>query len=280
MKKSLIALAIAAASTSAFAAADISGQIKVIVAGDNYTPSFDNELTAKTSDDLGGGLSAFGQVTLDLDATAADANQMKDMKVGVKGAFGTVIAGRMETIMEGVVSEQFNDGASVHTGVTQTESNLTAIGRVNAVAYVSPTVNGFHVAVAGTLDGADTDLFTHVDMAAVYDLGTLKLIAAKTDFATGDDITAYTASYGMGDVTIAAGRFEQGTADDTIVSVNYKMGPIGLYAAHKSSSATDGDVTSLKATYALSKSTAVWVGNRSKQGANADVTHFGIITKF
>jgi predicted porin len=300
MKKTLIAAGIAAVIAAPVAMADvsISGQVKYTLVdtdnGNDFAPSFDNALTFKASEDLGNGLTAFAQITLDTDSATSAANGItnnKDQKVGLKGSFGTFVAGHMETLTEGAVSSMMDDGLSSHSENAQLESALTAVGRVDAVAYVSPTFNGFHFAVAGT-NAADTNRFTNNDIAVVYENGPLTIKASRVDVRDSYETSVVGASYSMGDAKISAMYVEKdfdaaGTADleDKIVRLDYKLpGNNSLILGYKDvdqESSTRGDVTSVKLTHSFSKRTAAYIGHRSKDASTAgDVNYIGMIHKF
>jgi len=127
-KKTLIAAAVATVASTAAMAGDssVSGQVKYTLAdtdgaATDWAASFDNSITFKSTEDLGNGLTAFAQITIDTDvdtdttATAATAVAStgaieKDAKLGVKGAFGTIVAGRMEYLIQGAFSSKMDDG--------------------------------------------------------------------------------------------------------------------------------------------------------------------------
>jgi predicted porin len=301
MKKTLIAAAIAAVAAApvvANADATISGQIKYTLVdtdnGNDFAPSFDNAVTFKVSEDLGNGLTAFGQITLDTDAATSAGNGIsnnKDQKLGLKGSFGTFVAGHMETLTEGAVSSMMDDGLSSHSENAQLESSLTAIGRVDALAYVSPTYNGFHFAVAGT-NAADTNRITNKDIAVVYENGPLTVKASRVDVRDNYETSVVGASYSIGDAKISAMWVEKdfdaaGTADqeDKIYRLDYKLPGnnsiiLGLKDVDQESS-NRGDVTSVKLTHSFSKRTAAYVGHRSKDASGSgDVNYIGMIHKF
>ena len=301
MKKTLVALAVAGivAAPAAFADVTISGQVKVIVAdaenndAGDFAPGFDNYIYFKASEDLGNGMSAFAEMGFDTDTSAGiSANDSsKDQKVGLKGGFGTVVVGRMETLMEGALSSRFDDGMSSHGANNQLESSITAIGRVNALAYVSPSFNGFHAAIAGTLNGADDGLTQHHDLLAAYDNGPISVVVGYTDFdapgaANDGDITAVAGSYAMGPAKVSLGYFTTDDGADTadmIARLDYKFGNNSILVGFKSTEdkgASGEDVTSLKFTHHFSKRTAAWIGYRDKDMDDANVTHFGLVHKF
>ena len=300
-KKTLIAAAVATiASTAAMADVSISGQVKVTVADNDtsdHAASLDNSLTFKSSEDLGNGLTGFAQITLDTDvdtdttasaeaAVASTGTIEKDAKVGIKGGFGTVVIGRMETLTEGAVSSMMDDGGS-HGNL---ETGLTSLGRYNAIAYVSPTVNGLHVAAAGTMDGTDSGMFKHTDVLVAYDNGPLSLKAARTSVEAGAsdyDVTSLAASYKIGDLKLSALSVEKdvdgGTSErDNMYRADYSMGNNSILLGRIDDDTANSDITTIKLTHKFSKRTAVWIGHRDKGTAIAggDTTHFGMIQKF
>jgi predicted porin len=291
MKKTLIAAGIAAVMAAPVAMADVSvsGQVKYTLVdsdgGNDFAPSFDNSLTFKASEDLGNGLSAFAQITLDTDDLNNASNMGKDQKLGLKGSFGTLVAGRMETLTEGAVSSMMDDGLSSHGNNANLESSYTNIGRVNAVAYVSPTVNGFHAAIAGT-NAADEDRFANNDIALVYENGPFTLKAARLDLRDTREVITIGASYSMGDAKVSVMTVENdpdagSSVRDNMFRLDYKMGNNSLIVGFKDTDkdSADGDVTSVKLTHSFSKRTAAYIGHRNKD-EDADVNYIGMIHKF
>jgi predicted porin len=114
MKKTIIAAAIATViAAPAMADVSVSGVVeqsfeKVDVdTMDDWNGYTDSGLTFKASEDLGNGLTAFAQISLDTDnqdSATRTGNSEKDSKVGIKGGFGTVVVGRMEDFTEGVMA--------------------------------------------------------------------------------------------------------------------------------------------------------------------------------
>ena len=295
-KKTLIAAAVATlASSVAMADVSISGAVEqtftdIAGTGSAWTGSTDSSLTFKASEDLGNGLTAFAQITLDTDAingaadTTTNQSSEKDAKLGVKGAFGTIVAGRMEYLIQGAFSSKMDDGG----GNNNLESNLTNLGRANAVAYVSPTVNGVHVAMAGNNDGTATGMFNNKEILVAYANGPLNVMASKVDVKDNSDMTSLYASYAIGDAKVSAMTVDrdydagQGTdARDSMYRLDYTMGSNVVTVGTRDAEATADDMDIVKLTHKLSKRTAVWVGHRNKgTGYAGDVTHFGMIHKF
>ena len=314
-KKTLIAAAVATlASSVAMADVSVSGQVKTYFVttdatsagndGKDWAPVTDTAIDFKASEDLGNGLTAFAQITLDTDAINASAtdtttNQSseKDSKLGLKGGFGTLVMGRMETLSEGAVSSMMDDGGALESPL------ITGFARYDAIAYVSPTVNGLHAAIAGTTNGdaittTDKDgdgMFQHIDFVVAYDNGPLSVKVARADIDAADnstanyDVTTIAASYKIGALKVSAMNvekdFDDTTADlgDDIYRLDYTMGNNSILLGHRSNDAgtggTSNDLTSLKLTHKLSARTAAWVGVRDVE-SGADQTHFGMIHKF
>jgi predicted porin len=297
MKKTLIAAGIAAvvAAPAAFADVSISGQVKYTMTDNDtkeWDPSFDNALTFKASEDLGNGLTAFATMAIEMDGSSKNADgdlSNKDAIVGIKGSFGTVMAGRMETLTEGKIMSKMDDGSG---GNVEVSSNASSSTRYQAVAYVSPTINGFHAAVAG-VQGVDGNgdstfndgMFQHMDYALFYDNGPLSVFASKEDIDGGSasDSTTFGASYSMGDLKGTFLTIDNDTNDrDNMYRLDYKMGNNSILIAHLDDDTANSDITSIKLTHSFSKRTAVWVGIRDKGSAvsGGDDTHLGMIHKF
>jgi predicted porin len=78
-KKTLIAAAVATVASTAAMAGDssVSGQVKYTLAdtdgaATDWAASFDNSITFKSTEDLGNGLTAFAQITIDTDVDTTD----------------------------------------------------------------------------------------------------------------------------------------------------------------------------------------------------------------
>ena len=314
-KKTLIAAAVATlASSVAMADVSVSGQVKTYFVttdatsagndGKDWAPVTDTAIDFKASEDLGNGMSVFAQISLDTDAinasttdTTTNQSSEKDSKLGLKGGFGTLVMGRMETLSEGAVSSMMDDGGALESPL------ITGFDRYDAIAYVSPTVNGLHAAIAGTTNGdaittTDKDgdgMFQHIDFVVAYDNGPLSVKVARADIdaaansTANYDVTTIAASYKIGALKVSAMNvekdFDDTTADlgDDIYRLDYTMGNNSILLGHRSHDAgtggTSNDLTSLKLTHKLSARTAAWVGVRDVE-SGADQTHFGMIHKF
>jgi len=315
MKKTLIAAGIAAvvAAPAAFADVKVSGVVEqsfsdtdLNIGGtsttDEWVGTSDNSLTFKASEDLGNGMTAFASITIDADNSSTNS---KDNVVGLKGAFGTVVAGRMEDFTEGKIMSRMTlegdgsaGGGSVENGAVAAMvsslsdsilggavSDVSATAFTNAgrnddgIAYVTPTVNGFHAGIAAYAladSGATKASFADAtDMAVFYDNGPISLAASmeKVKYDARDQkSTVLTGSYTMGDLKATA-LYQK---IDNIASVNnldskgkmlrvdYKMGSNVITAAYNNleydyTTDADADVWSIEAAHNFSKRTKLYV---------------------
>ena len=322
MKKTLIAAAVAAvAAAPAMADVSISGQVQVKLtdtenATGDWAPAYDNSLNFKATEDLGNGMTAFAQLSIDVDdlnhthtdtdslsastvvvsdqtgggtstvltsattvtdGTTSTTNMAKDMKVGLKGSFGTVVLGSMEYLHEGAFSSKMDIA-----GLEQTEI-FDIDGRPDAIAYVSPTVNGLHVAVAGNMDGAQTGVVHNKEILVGYTNGPLNVMVSRTDVKDSQEMTGLYASYNVGDLTVAAMRgevdYDAATStdiDSTSIRLDYKMGNNTITVGSKDSDQANTDVDGIRITHSMSKRTSFFVDHQNKEGTAADTTTLSI----
>jgi predicted porin len=299
MKKTIIASAIAAvvAAPAAFADVSISGMVNMEIQDTDATTGWGNstntDLVFKASEDLGNGMKAGMKYHLFNDDGG---NSVADTSVNLSGDFGTITAGRMETFNMAVF-HGFAAGDAAHDMTLEDTNGQQSRG--NAVAYVSPSMNGLTVglsAVMGVSATGDTD---NVDMSEVmvkYTNGPLTVMAGKTNqdgsSAADADITNIAASYTMGDLKLAVldrsvddGRVAgtgstAGSNDMTTISATYTMGSNQLYVGTTDSDdAQDGDtVVSLK--HSMSKRTSVYVALKDDDSAGDTNTLVGIQHSF
>jgi predicted porin len=319
MKKSLIALAIAAAAPVAFAATsnvDVYGQARVSLSKATGTTlkvgNEDSRVGLKGSEDLGGGLTAIwglewgvnlstsGATTVASTATATTVGTQiatstglatstvtmgtiassvsdngitaRNQFVGLKGAFGTVLAGYHDTPYKmGGSADVFAD-----TAADAQKATTGIIGRngfdtraANAVAYISPDYAGFHVAVAGIAAEGTTNTWAATSVVAVYVNGPLKATIGQESYKDGGKATKYNAAYKIGDIGLGA-TYEKSSDSVTstagandkglLVSATYGMGPITLaaqYGKFDDNGTADVKRTTIGAVYSLSKRTNV-----------------------
>ena len=241
MKKSLIALAVMAASSTAFAATsnvDVGGQIRVSVSKANNGGKLTladqaSRLNIGGSEDLGGGLKAFYHAEWNIDAadgaettlasaTAASTDgpfTTRQTYVGVQGAFGKVLAGKAYAPYKLIGSASvFEDTAADSQGDIVGTGHDSAYNQ--ALAYISPDFNNAHIAVAVTNNGKSTagvsevELTDSVSAVIVYANGPLKV------------------SYGyesQGDKTLGGATTTTDTGSVAQkLNLGYKIGDIGM----------------------------------------------------
>jgi len=281
MKKTLIAAGIAAVMAApAFADVSVSGKVHQQISkrdGSANTYSSDNDINFKASEDLGNGLTAFAQISLDVDGTSETG---KDQKVGLKGAFGTVVFGQMEAFQEGAVQSRVTMVSDTSGGSAILESNNEQGRADGGMAYVSPTMNGFHFGVAGytgfnnSSTGADA-----FEVAAFYDNGPLSLAVSQQTVkdtapeTSGDhDETnlSVAASYKLDNMKLTVmhtstdndGYAAASDSDDLAVKFDYTMGNNVITLGYKDDETTTGtngtDVWAVEGVHKFSKTTSIY----------------------
>ncbi len=315
MKKSLIALAVMAASATAAQAADVYGQVRVSVdminsdtANNDRTQvsSQTSRIGVKGTEDLGGGMSAIyglewgvsfanngsGTTAAALSEAANSSMSARNQFVGLKGAFGTVLAGTHDTPYKlAGTADVFADTAA--DAATSTTTGIIGRGgfdlrAANAIAYISPDFNGFHAAVAAVAGenaatASDMDnLAAATSIALVYANGPLSVKYGYEDHDKIADESAQklTVAYKMGDIGLAATVEEQDLAGANdrsayLVSATYGMGPITLAAQHGKSELDNAATHELKRTtvgvvYNLSKRTSAALAYNMDDAAGVD----------
>jgi len=312
MKKTMIAMAVAGVVAAPIASADVtvSGTVEqTFTDTDNdangIDSSTDSSITFKGSEDLGNGMTAFAQITLDTDAdtdtTAATAEGndvaattgtiQKDSKVGISADFGTIVVGRMEDFSEGKLAATmtFNGPAGIELGGATARNN-------GAIAYVSPTFSGVTVGLAGYTGtgAADDEAFDATDVMVSYANGPFTLAVAQQDMnaasVTGtvdEEILSVAASYTMGNLKLSAlavdfknaGGTATDDSDDFMARLDYTIGnnKISIGSANDDSAAND--ITAFELTHSLSSRTKVYVGAK-QQDVGSDNTYAGMIHNF
>jgi len=320
MKKTLIAAGIAAvvAAPAAFADVQVSGVVEngfintdsTTASADEWNSTADNSITFKASEGLGNGMTAFASVTLDVDKADAVSNTgryTKDEVVGIKGGFGTVVIGRMEDFTEGKLMSRMTlegDGGAGGGAIENGDAQSNAARQNDGVAYVSPTMAGFHFGVAGyTLDNGTatntSDTFDATDVALFYDNGPLSLAVSRETWDRGANdqkVTVATASYKIGNFKATVLRHDvdndSGTttsdSTDMLYRVDFSMGKNALSVAMNDNEliadgSDGGNLWAVEASHSFSPRTKVYAtmvdGDTDKSGIN-DTFTLGLKHKF
>jgi predicted porin len=305
MKKTIVAAAIAAVvSAPAFADVSVSGQINQEfldgVAANGLDTDSNVDVVFKASEDLGNGLKAAATIHYMAD-DGSGSQAPADQKITLSGDFGTIAVGRMEDFTEGKASALMNIDAA---DALDLEDNRFDVGRSEGgMAYVSPSMGGFQVGVAGYTVEANTDNVDATDVMVSYSNGPVSLIATREVFKDDGNPDAETtmlgATYTLGDLRLVAVNREvkngSNTAgnntDSTMIGAQYTMGAnqfaigqIDMTGADMNAGTAGedtSDATILSFKHSLSKNTNVYIVNKNEKETNLnDLTAIGVQVKF
>jgi len=326
MKKTMIAMAVAGVVAAPMASAEvsISGVVEQsFIDTENDANGWDattfNMLNFKASEDLGNGMTAFAKYNFLTKTGKSTTETNGDQVVGISGDFGTVVAGTMEDFTEGKLAAMMTlDGAGSSTA-SSVELGGNAGRHAGGLAYVSPTVNGFHVGIAGYAGtgAANTDSMDAVDMALFYDNGPLSIkvarevlnpeaadavanAATEANTTTTENIedqktTSIGVAYTIGDFKVSAlsvSRDNQridtdGDADgveadsnDFMARVDYTMGNNVITLASANDDSASQDIGVLELNHKFSSRTNAYIGRAANDVSGNDTTYVGLKHKF
>ena len=306
MKKTLIALAVVAASGAAFAQSSVSltgklrfayGTAKAVdgakTTGVGVT---DGDWNIAAVEDLGGGLKAGANMALRLrgrdaatdaisGASATDGNgaRPRDSSMYLTGGFGTVTVGAIEA-GNGIVG-LVTAGGPTYIGLDN-GVQLAGASNVDILQYTSPAMNGFSFKAA-TLDavggGGSQNGGALTVYGANYANGPVSAALDVTKYgssfaATANSRTRISANYNLGVAIVGAGyqNADNGAAaakKETAISVSAPFGAFNVGAVYATSKTdgTPGNNTGydLSAQYNLSKRTYVALQAQSTKAAGA-----------
>ena len=256
MKKTLIAASVAAlvAAPAAFADVKISGNViqEFVTDGDDTGTSEDGleskaavDLVFSMSEDLGNGMTAFAKIHQLSDNGAGDQGPA-DQVVGLKGDFGTIVAGRMEDFSEGKVAAMASVDSS-DTLLIEPNGAFDTGRNEGGIAYVSPSFNGLTFGVAGyamSNGGVAAVAGTNASAAggAVVTIGSAAAVSKDAD--ANIDATDIMVEYANGPLLVRASyenvdksvyNVDQTTGKDqktTQIAMSYKMDNITLVGHH------------------------------------------------
>lgn len=309
MKKSLIALAVLAASGAAMAqssvtlygiadiyVAKVKGQSAAAGSGGVNT----SRLGFKGSEDLGGGLSAIFQFEQKLNLGDGSTNAKlfdRQANVGLAGGFGTVKLGRNWNAMDDVfgASNSGFDSALSANAIWQNSYTGAADAQIY---YATPEFAGVSGAVSTQLNGnvaagAERISAGHVKYAG----GPVAVALGYEKNEVGQKGTMINGSYDLGAAKLLASYYTtKDTGGVAGLKVNsYQLGvdiPVGSsvtvsagYASSKTKGASESDSAfGVAAAYSLSKRTMVYTGFRAEDrkatGSDADIFAIGLNHKF
>lgn len=294
MKKSLIALAVLAATTGAMAQSNVTlyGRIDASVGsnrvnGVSTTQLFSGNLTStrwgvRGTEDLGGGLKAIFGLEQGFDAStgtqAATSAFDRQSIVGLSGGFGTFKLGRHDTSFDDIrdisVSSNLWDSEFTPTKIAYTAGVADYSSRSsNQIRYESPSLGGFTVGIG---HGLDEDATVKADLTSYnlrYRAGALDVgIGFQDQKANNREYTTIAGAYNFGVARLSAGynRAEVNggaKADGYTIGVNVPVDAFDFSVGYAYSKAKNAGVTTAKGsafaagvTYALSKRTKLYGG--------------------
>jgi predicted porin len=291
MKKTLIALAAVAVTSTAMAQVTLSGQLAyawestssadAVSVDTNGLGVTDGNLTFRASEDLGGGMKI--STSQEFVSRGRDtAMSGRNATISLSGGFGTFTIGSLEA-GNGIIGLG-GAGAPVYgmdNGVT-----LAGAGNVDIAMLALPSMNGFTV-VLKTLDGTAGGLHSQggniTSVQLKYGAGPLAASIDSTSYgslrsAGANSRTRMSASYDLGVAKVGFGYEDndKGLAADKkerLVGISIPMGSM-LFGINVASSKTTGVVGNNKGTdlgmkYSLSKQTSVFVQYQTTKAAGA-----------
>ena len=324
MQKKFIALAVAGAMAAPFAASadkanvEIFGKLHVSwdfvdsAGADNDATGVDraSRIGFKGAEDLGNGMKAIWHIETDVqDANWGD----RPVFAGLTGDFGTFAMGRQYApykVSTGKL-DMFGDTIGDYNAVLGAQNPAHSFETyASAVAYVTPTVNGFHAAIArgAMAAAADNDVWS---MAAVYSNGPLyAALAYEThDGLLSVDADAWKAGIGYSFGNSKVGFVYENIDDDNsntdtdnfILNFGHKFGANTFkiqYGDSDVDNGADADYWAIGLDHAFSKRTKVYAvyadaeaglaldskgwgnANNTAYAGDVDAFSFGLVHKF
>lgn len=281
MKKSLIALAVLAASGAAMAQSSVTlygiadvwvGNIKAseVAANPAGLSKVDSggvsgsRWGVRGSEDLGGGLKAIFTLEqgFDISNGTTPGGFSRQAFVGVEGSFGTVVLGKPWTAMDDVMGASnsgFDSALSATNGVWI--SNVIYAGNPgNTIKYTSPSFGGFSGGFSYSMDESSAVKADVTDFSLSYAAGPMAANFAyqvQGDFAGTDDlkITTVNGSYDLGMAKLLASyaqsKINTAKATEYQIGVDVPMSSaLTLSAGYAHSKRNAAAVTAIAATYA------------------------------
>jgi predicted porin len=226
------------------------------------------DVVFSVSEDLGNGMSAFAKIHTMYDNGGGEADA--DQVVGIKGDFGTIVTGRMESLTESKVDAMAATDSSDALNIEINDAYDTK--RFNGgLAYVSPSFNGLTFSVAGfaLANGGTSDTAATTISAAGLSVGSG---STTTDLVSGATTTLTTVASAAGNGKDADANF-----DATEVMVEYANGPLlarvsyqnvdgKVYGANKK----DQKTTAAAVQYKMDNITLVGTYNDVENGDGTD----------
>ena len=211
----------------------------------NSVDASNSRLGFRGTENLGGGLSAIWQIENQVDLTSGASNPLaaRDSFVGLKGGFGTVKLGNMETVFKylgdplgilGVSSGNFVSTSNVissRVAFGTSSAGSFHLRRANSVLYQSPELGGFTVHAMYSPDEIRTGNNLNADLWAVgleYKRGPIEASLAHeihNDLFAGSNGAAAVANPTTGAIVHSKDKGTRGT-------IAYRYAPGGILQAN------------------------------------------------
>lgn len=303
MKKSLIALAVLAASGAAMAQSSVTlygiadvwvGRTSVTTAAGVKTNTSvlqsgglgGSRLGFKGTEDLGGGLKAVFALEQGVAVdTGAGGTFNRQSYVGLAGGFGQVTFGNTWTAMDdilGASNSGFDSGLSASNNVLKVQA-LYSSNPGNTIKYVSPSFGGFSGGFSHSLDESSVLSTDVTDFSLSYSAGPVAANFAyqvQNGAAADTKLTALNGSYDLGMAKLLASygsvKYPVGKSTDfqfgADVPLSSAMTLSAGYAQSKEDAAAGGQKRTgygLAVGYSLSKRTTTYAGFRQAKVKNS-----------
>jgi predicted porin len=306
MKKSLVALAVLAASGASIAQSTVTvyGIVDIALANVSGTAPSKNILTSggvsasrwglKGSEDLGGGMKANFQLEqgFDADTGVAGAGFSRQSWVGFSGGFGEVKIGRTDS----AYSDAEGGGASAFASAVSPflflQTDFEPAFRVaNQIKYSTPSFGGVNAGVSYSLDESNVAQSSVTAIGVAYDGGPLTLAAAfqsatPKGAATTAQYSQFNATYDL-KVAKLLGTFGRVSGLSNVANQDVSEWQIGADVPVSAALTVSGGYASTTTTlagadvkttgfglagaYSLSKRTTIYGGFGSNTVSNAGV---------
>ena len=292
-----------------FAAASVSGtqtNVKGTTVSQTLGQSATSVINITSVEDLGGGMKATAHYGLDPRTLSNDAGAIgrDELFVGVSGGFGNIRLGSPNSIGLTTFLAASPLGTGVGSGYGATAGDYSSVRYSRSARYDSPSFSGLTVSllvapgndqtvVTGTVPAqliANARAVTEIGLR--YDNGPLTIAyanvsqAAQTNTANAKTSTnILAASYALGATVLSAGWNDGDALASTSTTVAQKsegyrvgvahtMGAITLRAsqAEQKTNLIKETVTGLRADYALSKRSTVYMGYENWDNKNATLS--------
>ena len=292
MKKAIVAALAAAATTVASAQVTVYGVMDQAVRSTDGDTSFvsgshtTSRLGVKGSEDLGNGLTASFRLEGKLNVANGDMtgdqmfNRESSVSLGSK-TLGTITLGRTDTsASEGIdwLAGGANFGNFVNVSGVEYASD-----RANTIRYTSPNISGTEFRIGqseatGTAEKLDAASITFKNSVLAVGVG-----YERTE--SGDTYKAVGANMKIGSASLGAMHGIRDAAAETKVTVLSGRVPFGLFAILGAYRVTDvagvdTKVTTVGASYDLSKRTMVLAAYQDQQGDTSDFFQVGVKHSF